>query len=114
MASKAHASRYISNDTLPMPDWGRMRDNQSHALDKSHTSVKREEKVGAHHGFKTIARWAVQALTPNGVVDSEATWHFFQTGMGIPTLGGALVKSAQNEYLQNPKKMFGTCAYRCH
>ena len=63
---------------LPQPAWG------AHNINSTPQPPKSERAVGRPSAFKLIARWAVQALTPNGVVDSGATGHFLQTGVGIP------------------------------
>ena len=64
---------------LPQPAWG------AHTINSTPHPPKSKQAVGRPSAFKLIARWAMQALTPNGVVDSGATGHFLQTGVGIPT-----------------------------
>ena len=71
-----------------MPDWGRgVRSSYNDAQQDqiNHADAETAANEGKSRGFRALARWAARALTPNGVVDSGATGHFLQKGVGIPT-----------------------------
>jgi len=47
-------------------------------------STAKEGQEGRPTSLKALARWAYKTFSPTGVVDTGATWHFMQKGVGIP------------------------------
>ena len=48
-------------------------------------STKKGGQGGNASSLKSLARWAFKTFAPTGVIDTGATGHFTQTGVGIPT-----------------------------
>ena len=48
-------------------------------------STAKEGQEGRPTSLKALARWAYKTFSPTGVVDTGATGHFTQEGVGIPT-----------------------------
>ena len=48
-------------------------------------STKKGGQRGNASSLKSLARWAFKTFAPTGVIDTGATGHFTQTGVGIPT-----------------------------
>ena len=67
---------------MPTPDWGKERSSHKPPPTNAINNVEKEGKCT----FKALARWVTQQLIAgNGVIDSGATGHFLQQGIGIPT-----------------------------
>ena len=67
---------------MPTSAWGAERSSSKPSQTDVINNVKKEGKCS----FKALARWFTQQFTTNsGVIDSGATGHFLQEGLGIPT-----------------------------
>ena len=89
-ATEATVSEFYSDQSgvgdLPSPHWG-VRDSCNLLQSKNSSKLDgAPTQKGGKSKFKRLAKWITQQFTSNnGVIDSGATGHFLQKGIGIPT-----------------------------